>query len=388
MRFLRTQILMGAVCTLAIFPGTAGAAGPHWSIASTPKVAAGGGDLSAVIMTKHHGFAVGSQSAAGQPSQPLIERFSSGTWRRQSLPTLSGGGALSGVDGTDSNAWAVGGTSGQGLVEHWNGHAWKRITVPRVSEGALNGVSVHSGSDAWAVGSMTKKFIAVPWVLHWNGVKWSTVAIPNPGHLLKGFGRTAFLYGVAAEGSHVYAVGTADSRGRGSGRAVAEMYAGGRWHVMTLPSLPGGVSALGSVAGTASNNIWAVGSVYSGSPHTLALHWNGKIWHRVTTPDPGAGELGAVSASSAQSIWAVGDYTASNGWSRPLTEHWNGSNWSRATAPAAPIGSFHGCTGLGDGYQGLTAVSVVPGSSQAWAVGYHDRLTCHSVRLPLVEHYR
>ena len=41
------------------------------------------------------------------------------------------------------------------------------------------------------------------------------------------------------------------------------------------------------VAATSAGNAWAVGGTDWFSPVTLAEHWNGKTWTRVSAPTPG-----------------------------------------------------------------------------------------------------
>jgi len=92
------------------------------------------------------------------------------------------------------------------------------------------------------------------------------------------------------------------------------------------------------VRGTSSTDTWAVGvSVIGGVDQTLAMHWNGTKWTRVTTPDPGgdpggpavSNDLIGVAGISASDTWAVG----SSG-TETLILHWDGSAWTRVPSPA------------------------------------------------------
>ena len=70
-----------------------------------------------------------------------------------------------------------------------------------------------------------------------------------------------------------------------------------------------------AVRGTSSTDNWAVGaSIIGGVSQTLALHWNGTKWTRVTTPDPGGPGVGSylagVTGTSAADMWAVGGTAA------------------------------------------------------------------------------
>jgi hypothetical protein len=114
-----------------------------------------------------------------------------------------------------------------------------------------------------------------------------------------------------------------------------------------------------------SGNAWAVGSFFNGAAsQTLIVHWNGRSWRRVPSPNPaGAGndnELVAVSGTSAASSWAVGDYFDGSA-RQTLVEHWNGTRWSRVKSPN-PGGSAQF-----NFLNGVVAIS----SSDVWAVGLH-----------------
>lgn len=94
---------------------------------------------------------------------------------------------------------------------------------------------------------------------------------------------------------------------------------------------------------------WAVGQhAGTGSPKTLAYHWNGTSWVHVGTPSPASdfAFFTAASTFSADDAWAVGP---------AILDHWNGSAWKSADAPVA-----------NDYLLGVSADSPV----DAWAVGH------------------
>lgn len=74
----------------------------------------------------------------------------------------------------------------------------------------------------------------------------------------------------------------------------------------------------------------AVGTVSdlpSLASRTLAYHWNGRTWQRVTTPNPAGtssgNELAAVAARATNDVWAAG---GDGGYPEAsLVLHWNGS---------------------------------------------------------------
>jgi hypothetical protein len=95
----------------------------------------------------------------------------------------------------------------------------------------------------------------------------------------------------------------------------------------------GTVDELFAVRGTSSTDTWAVGVArIGGVDQTLALHWDGHTWTRVTTPDPGgpgvSSDLNGVAGSSASDTWAVGSTGTGT-----LILRWDGSRWTRVPSP-------------------------------------------------------
>jgi hypothetical protein len=123
------------------------------------------------------------------------------------------------------------------------------------------------------------------------------------------------------------------------------------------------------VTATSARNAWAVGSD-TGQGKTLILHWNGRTWKRVPSPNPGGGPntgvnigptnaLYAVAASSATSAWAVGGGSTRGVEDAPVILHWNGRAWKHMAAPDPSDGAD------------LVGVGIGP-SGHAWAVGYTE----------------
>jgi Phosphoesterase family len=152
------------------------------------------------------------------------------------------------------------------------------------------------------------------------------------------------------------------------------------WHVVASPNTGPSDNDLWSVAGRSPSDIWAVGSLLPNANatvlQTLAVHYNGKKWSRVTTADIGseANSLYGVAALPDGTAWATGIYTPASGdTARALTEHWNGHQWR--VVPAADPGSAE------DMLYSVTAVS----DSDVWAVGtYGDSAGFFH---PLIEHW-
>lgn len=194
------------------------------------------------------------------------------------------------------------------------------VVDPSENAGTLDnkllGADMVSASDGWAVGAYsTTQTTRDAMIQHWGGTEWSLVADPNFG------ANDNVLQGVTV------------------------------------------ISA---------NDVWAVGSVKSGSRYeTLTEHWNGTAWTRVTSPNPGTGNniLLRVDGDTPDNVWAVGIYLQSS--VRTLVMHWDGTQWN--VVPSANPGGLVNV---------FTDVDLVPstgeagkspsgGSSEVWAVGYY-----------------
>jgi hypothetical protein len=249
--------------------------------------------------------------------------------------------------------------------------AWS--VLPSHSEGTLNSVAAIAGDDVWAVGHTG---VSLPsessepvktLVQHWNGKDWRVIPSPNISV------QDNRLYGVAAlSHNDVWAVGAYGNYE--ASKTLTMHWNGVQWRVVASPDGGSGANTLSDVAAIAPDNIWAVGSYAtcndppscsSRDSHTLILHWNGKTWRIVPSPNPGTsgGALNAVAAISGSDIWAVGSYgdkvkydTYEYTTPKLLFLHWNGKVWSQVAGPAN-----------GEGGR-LTSIAAIS-SSDVWAVG-------------------
>jgi hypothetical protein len=224
--------------------------------------------------------------------------------------------------------------------------------------GTLVGAAALPDCEEWAVGDLNSRTLA----LHLFGQSWTQVASPNPG----GQGHANTLASVAATGaSNAWAVGNY-STGKTS-RTLILRWDGAVWSRVTSPN-PGGpknAAGLFGVATTSARSAWAVGSYSNGKVRrTLILRWNGTAWTQVPSPNPGGpthdSRLTSVAVVSARDAWAAGYYQTDQAFRRTLILHWNGTSWTQVPSPN-PGGSADGNLLFG-----VTATSA----GNAWAVGY------------------
>jgi plastocyanin len=240
------------------------------------------------------------------------------------------------------------------------GPAWTTTTSKDVSStNNLYGIDGVAPNDVWAVGDSSEDEVTTTLVEHWTGSKWSIVPSPNvpPGST----SLTAVSMLSATSGWAVGGYSTASE----VHRTLAMRWNGTSWSIVSSPNPSSEDNDLKAVAVVATNDVWAVGTylpALGGALRTLVLHWNGSAWSVVASPNVGTGSnyLTGVAARSANDAWAVGHYydTASDR-EKTLILKWNGSNWATVTSPNPSSG---------DNY--LNGVTVLPGSTSAWAVGW------------------
>jgi hypothetical protein len=241
-------------------------------------------------------------------------------------------------------------------VLHWNGMKWRLVTAPNRAIGGTNVLSdvrCTSPSSCWAVGDSSDGRTELNQILHWNGRRWSDFATPDPGGTRKG--DVSALRGVTCTSpSGCWAVGDYGNSGR-AGKTLnqALRWNGKRWTLATSPE-PGGTragasSALSDVSCTSSADCWAAGSYVAVRTRAVlnqALHWNGRTWSLVKTPNPAgtangdSDNLYGIGCASSAMCWAAG-LTAQVGeyWLSQLL-NWNGTRWSVVESFAARPGSF------------------------------------------------
>lgn len=185
---------------------------------------------------------------------------------------------------------------------------------------------------------------------------------PNPGEFNT-------LTGVAAlTPSNAWAVGTycvahCSYTSAQTIRSMIVHWSGKAWSRVPSPN-PGTDDLLNGVTAISPTDIWAAGW-YSGltTSGPLLLNWNGRKWSQVRTNFTDFANVSSISASSAKNIWAVGYGFGSNGTHTEIIR-WNGSAWSKVPSPNP-----------GKDLDLLFSVSA-DSSSDAWAVGQYCASAC------------
>lgn len=276
---------------------------------------------------------------------------------------------LLGVDSVSpTDSWAVGEVrtddSTRTLVEHWDGSAWHRVPSPSPggTDGAsLGAVTAISADDVWAVGTYhVSERDTRTLVLHWNGTRWSRVRSPSPA----GRGDNVLSGVSAVSADDIWAVGYHSSPFVESATLTVH-WDGRQWSTVPSPNPSHRFdNVLAGVSARTATDVWAVGSFSSSATtsSTLVVRWNGKRWSRPTSPSPGRldNRLLGVSISSARDVWAVGSSSSLPTQSENLIVHWNGNRWSAVAGPD-----------LGGADSSLFSISA-DSRTDAWAVGSID----------------
>lgn len=320
-------------------------------------------------------WAVGYEYAAGNVAALAIH-WDGQNWQDVQTADLHGRQSqlysVSAVSSTD--VWAIGNSSSGPLIEHWDGVAWSEVENPQNGHTILlEGVSAVSASDVWAVGTTKLGEHEKPLTEHWDGQQWTIV--PSPGR-----GSVFDLSAVSAvSSSDVWAAGSYGHAAQGIGKTLIEHWDGKVWSRTPSPQ-PGGQGLLTAISAVTGSDVWAVGWFFNRAQthyRSLIAHWNGSRWVKLPSPSPRKTTqsfLYGVSAVSSLNAWAVGAYRAPNGAARTLIQHWDGTSWTNT--PSRNPGFPNNNT--------LWAVSAASGAS-AWAVGDYVNVTGSYV--DLTEHW-
>jgi hypothetical protein len=327
-------------------------------------------------------------------SRALAERWNGTSWQQVAMaqPATQHARMQAVSDLGSNDAWAVGfigdvapltSSPSGGLVEHWDGTRWLIARTPGSSAETLDAVAGTGPSDVWVAGSMN---LGAPppagdntFFEHFNGTTWQ--AVPGPaGNFSEDPVEVTAL--AALSPSDVWAVGTQNPElsGQPGSLNMAAHWNGTAWTVVPTPNLGNSVSQADvptGVTAISATDVWASGVEFTGCQAASArggsrlaagglgpvlplalrlrpgglrrlpgatgpclvpyvLHWDGKSWSLIETPNPGAfgTALEGITALSASDIWAVGQTQSSaTGPVGTLTEHFNGTSWSVAASP-------------------------------------------------------
>lgn len=176
---------------------------------------------------------------------------------------------------------------------------WQVVPTPNVGSesNALSAVAAVSSNDVWAAGYYRANNSDHALMLHWDGLLWANVTVPDVGWI-KDI--------VVIAPNDIWASGTSPLHWNGTA-----------WQLINAPTGIDKFSALSS------ESIWAVGGDED------VLHWDDAEWAIVpfpdiTLPNPTLSDIHAVSEND---VWVVGYFTPGSVGVYSIVKHWNGSEW-------------------------------------------------------------
>jgi hypothetical protein len=288
-------------------------------------------------------WAVGSYTNSNLKDLPYAERWNGTAWSGVTVPNPADAPLGAWLDAVScpsaTQCFAIGnydravGHVGypDDLVESWNGSSWKVVpdpVLPNSTTYTLQALSCPGTSDCWATGSWLNQPSAQEPPLrggylgyHWNGTKWTAVAIENDTYANAGDLNTIscpvaqLCLGIGSKGHH-----------------YTEQWNGSSWTTARI-TLDGytGWSVL-SVSCATATMCMAAGNITEPTANdTFAVRWNGTAWVNTpsqTPPDATNGGLQGVACPQAGSCWAVGFWNNGSDPMNAFIERWNGKTWT------------------------------------------------------------
>jgi hypothetical protein len=293
-----------------------------------------------------------------------IKHWDGSAWQTSFIPPTTQDTFMGIAEIGSGNVWAVGEQVGSGLashplIVHLEGQSWRVLTSPDAFVGGKNSLLAVAGTSAgnvWAAGfAVPSQGPVQPLLEHWDGSKWSIIS-------LTGLGSAQLTSLHAISSTDVWAVGfrsIAASNGTYTSQPLTEHWDSTGWSSVANPDLTGqGGGKLYSIAGTSSNDVWAVGSTNNS---LLSEHWDGKNWSIVPTPNVSANSnnwLVSVATNPSGQVWAVGRLGSADAFQTYIV-HWNGSQWVTESDPLVNSGQLNAITSIGKQFW----IAGIPGAS-------------------------
>ena len=201
---------------------------------------------------------------------PYVAHYNGSKWSAASFPLL----AVDASATSASDIWMIGLPPKLPIpqvavgIMRFNGHKW--VTTPLPSLGLTShetavatGIAAVSPSNVWATGeieiqpSSTDIYQGWPFLLHWNGTKWSKVNVPS---LYSSEGLAPINGAIAQDGHGGVWLSVTNTLGASPPGALLH-YNNGTWTQLPAPAAKGYVDApsvLAWIPGTRS--VWGIGS--------------------------------------------------------------------------------------------------------------------------------
>lgn len=281
-------------------------------------------------------------AAGGEQGSPIVLRFDGSAWRRDDPPVSQ---QLWWVHGFAGGPVFVAGDGG--AIARWQNDAWETFDT-RLPGTTFYGIWGAAPNDVWAVGG--PQVGADPAiqqgdvVAHFDGTKWSTVAVDALAARPMSAERNLFkVWGANAR--DVFIVGSG---------ALTLHYDGSRWNKVANPTDTS--NSIFTISGRGANDVFAVSGGIDGG----LIHWNGSAWSAI--------ELPAEHPSAVQGVWtAPGQPVWISGFSGYVACHDDQGRW--AVSDPITQDALHAIWGDGAG-----AIWSSGGDIVSFADDYHGAL--------------
>ncbi len=324
--------------------------GTKWSQVPAPSPGTDGDLLGVRCTSAGSCWAVGDYDTHHHAELSVALHWNGKKWLRVTTPDPAGTlkGDVSGLDDvacvSPTDCWADG-AYGQGdvgssetllnFIVHWNGKNWSQVSAPNPAGTTAGHVNVvtslrcTSPGDCWAVGgdgAVGTGIQLVNEVLHWNGKKWSKVAVfsstssPQYEDILESLSCTA--------ADNCWAAGITTAHKSLVNQTMH--WNGTKWREVSTPSPKKVISELSAISCGSASDCWAVGQISVNGSFNEVLHWTNHKWSMVTVPQPGgtanedANDLISIRCTSNSNCWAVGDYQHKNAQEQAVLLHLTG----------------------------------------------------------------
>ncbi len=284
-----------------------------------------------VMFSATEGWAVGVYQPTITCGGSFLLHYSGGQWRQDT--TLADTSFRSITFVSPTNGWAAGVKCGDGIstpgIYHYDGAKWTAVAIPAGFH-AIAQVVMASASNGWAIGYTSSG----GGLLHYDGHTWTDTSslISNPGEL--NYSNIAM---VSATDGWLAAADFANSPQEGSpAKSILFHYDGTQWRKQTT-----GLDAiqLGAVNGLSlapSGNGWLIASDSGSTVYFFQL--SGGTWKQVSNPISTSITQVAITGVftfSADDAWVIGDGQVNN-QNQTVFLHYHNGSWETVALTPSP----------------------------------------------------
>ena len=343
----RTRLLISILLLAALAPHPARSQ-EDWTVVPLATIGEGDDCFSGVDGTSPNDvWAVGTWQNP-YVFKSLIQHFDGTSWTK--LPAPDTGSrqwledvlAISPQSAIAVGSYIVGTSTGQPLAMEWNGAEWALMATPVFEGGAdFEAIDRSPAGTIWVAGFL----YGTAFLARRSEGGWDIVYAPHVGGE-----RNNFHDLDARSDTEIWAVGTRSER-MGQRMLLIQRYDGnGNWTTFDIQS-PGGMDRFTGVRAFAANDVWATGYYYDRTlflDQPMIMHYDGVSWTRTQVPAYPGGSvvLESVAATAPDDIYVVGTYSPTGGIQGPFMLHYDGVSWTDVTLPPTG-GSYEWLLGLG-----------------------------------------